>query len=436
MIILQKYDVVVVGGGVAGLTAAIYAIQAGMTTLVIEKQDRLGGRAMTNKKKGAYFNLGAHALYFGDAYKTFSELGLSLKGGKPSIDGYGIWKGKLVAMPTGVKSLFTTPLLSLKGKVELASWFAKLGKLDTTKYNSMSMREWLEENIKDPMLRNIFYALLRTASYVVSPDLLAAGPALQQLKSALKGILYLDRGWGAIVDELQEKAEQLGVHFLTHSKVDCINHQHNIIQNVLCSDGTLIEAKYVIITTSPATAYQLVKDAKKTSLLTWKEQAIEITAACLDVALRKLPVPNQQVVFGIDQTVFLTNQSRGAYLSDDGAQVISLLKYQGQETDSNKDLQDLEQTLDLVQPGWRQELIVKQYLPKMTVSYDFPHMNRTDHPGPAIPEIKGLYVAGEWATHGELLVDAATASAKRAIQHIKMVEGSGVEMNFGYRNII
>ncbi|WP_246469240.1 FAD-dependent oxidoreductase [Cohnella nanjingensis] len=39
---MLKYDVAVVGGGVAGLTAAIYAAKAGKQTIVIEKQDRMG----------------------------------------------------------------------------------------------------------------------------------------------------------------------------------------------------------------------------------------------------------------------------------------------------------------------------------------------------------------------------------------------------------
>ncbi|WJQ83079.1 FAD-dependent oxidoreductase [Brevibacillus brevis] len=39
---MEKYDVVIVGGGVAGLTTAIYAAKAGKQTIIIEKQDRLG----------------------------------------------------------------------------------------------------------------------------------------------------------------------------------------------------------------------------------------------------------------------------------------------------------------------------------------------------------------------------------------------------------
>ncbi|MDQ0060406.1 phytoene dehydrogenase-like protein [Paenibacillus harenae] len=433
---MMKYEVAVVGGGVAGLTAAIYAAKAGKRTIVIEKQDRLGGRAVSNKKKGAYFNLGGHALYHGDALATFRELGLRLQGNQPSIDGYGIWKGKLLTMPMGIKSLLATPLLTWKGKMELASWLVKLGKLDTHRYDQISLRDWIEGHLHDPMVRNLFYALLRTASYVAAPDMQAAGPVLQQLQHSLQGVLYLDRGWGAVIDELREMAAEHGVKMLTSSKVVAIEHRDGAVQHVRCEDDTRVEAKHIVITAPPAVAHRLVPNAESTALHAWREQAIEITAACLDVALRRLPRPKQQFVYGIDQTVFLSNQSRAAYLSDDGAQVISVIKYQGEDTNPDTDLRDLEQTLDLVQPGWRDELVAKQYLPRITVCHDFLHMGRQHQPGPAVPEIAGLYVAGEWASHGELLVDAATASAKRAVQYLLSREETEGKPQYAHRDIV
>lgn len=433
---MQKVDVVVVGGGIAGLTAAIYAAKAGKQTVVIEKQNRLGGRAVSNKKKGAYFNLGAHALYKGDAYATFRELGLSLEGKQPSAFAYGVWKGKLSALPSDMKSLFTTPLLSGKGKLEFASQLMKLSKADTRQFDRISIREWAEGNLRDPMVRNIFYSLLRAASYVAGPDLPVAGPALRQLQNALKGALYLDRGWGALIEELQKKASDLGVRLVTNVKVSSIDTRGGIVRQVLCEDGTKIDTHHVILATSPAIATQLVPSAEETALRTWKEQAIEVTAACLDVALKRLSKPKQQFAYGIDQTVLFSNYSRAAYLSDDGAQVISLIKYQGKEPDADKDLQELEGVLDLMQPGWREELITKQYLPKMTVCHDFMHIKRHEHPGPAVAEIQGLYVAGEWASHGEVLVDAATASAKRAITHMLSLEGKERIAHDEHRGII
>jgi hypothetical protein len=74
--------------------------------------------------------------------------------------------------------------------------------------------------------------------------------------------------------------------------------------------------------------------------------------------------------------------------------------------------------MDLLHPGWRKEVVEQQYLPKITVVHNFPHTDRTEKPGPAVPEIKGLYIAGDWAGDEELLVDAAVASAKRAALHI------------------
>ncbi|TJY44107.1 NAD(P)/FAD-dependent oxidoreductase [Cohnella pontilimi] len=433
---MQKYDAAVVGGGIAGLTAAIYAAKAGKQTIVIEKQDRLGGRAISNKKNGAYFNLGGHALYKGHAHETFMELGVNVRGNQPSANGYGLWKGKLITLPTDLKSLFTTQLLSWKGKMELASWLMKFTKMDTHGYDRISLREWMEGNVRDPMVRHLFYSLLRTASYVVGPDLPAAGPVLRQLQNALNGVKYLDRGWGELVEELRKIASELGVRFITHNKVMTVEIRNGIVQQVVCEDGTRIAARNVILATSPSIAHQLVPFSEKTALQTWKEQAIEITAACLDVALRRLPKPKQQFIYGIDQTIFLTNQSRAAYLSDDGAQVISLIKYQGKENDPDEELRELEGMLDLAQPGWREQLMVKQYLPKITVSHDFMHINRRENPGPAVPEIQGLYVAGEWASHGELLVDAATASAKRAIQHMLHLEGKGRNILDEHRGII
>lgn len=432
----SKFDIAIVGGGIAGLTAALYAAQAGKRTVLIEKQERLGGRALTNKKQGHYFNLGGHALFHGDALATFRDLGLSLKGGKPSNEAHGLWKGQMSAMPVGVKSLLTTSLLSVKGKMEFAKWFTKLGKIQTDKYNHLSVREWVEGNVDDPMVRHILYSLIRSSTYVMAPDLQAAGPVIQQLQRALNGVMYMDRGWGSIVEEMRQRAAALGVQFITKQKVVAIEHQEGRVQQARCEDGTVIEANNIIAAIPPAAAYQLVPQAEATALRTWKEQAIEMTTATLDVALRKVPQQKINIVYGIDQTVFLSNHSRAAHLSDEGAQIISVIKYRGREKDADQDLRDLEQMLDTVHPRWRSELTAKQFLPNMTVSHDFVHLQRQSKPGPAVPEISGLYVAGEWVSHGEMLVDAATASAKRAVQHILSNKETENKVYHEHRSIV
>ncbi|WP_409274728.1 phytoene desaturase family protein [Neobacillus sp. SCS-31] len=420
---MTKYEVAIVGGGIAGLTSAIYAAKAGKRTIVLEQQKQLGGRAITNKKQGVYFNLGAHALYKGEAYEAFRELGLRLEGSTPSIDSYGMWKEQLLPLPTNTSSFFQSPLLSVRGKLEFGKWFIKLVKMDTSVWDKISIRDWIETQLHDPMLRNVFYALLRTSTYVLAPELHAAGPALKQLQRALKGVLYLDKGWGTIVEELRQLAVQQGVEIVTGCKVAAVEHRDQKVHSILCEDGTRIEASHVILTTPPSISHKLVPHADQTALDKWNKQAIPVTVACLDVGLRQLPIHEHQFIYGLDQPIFLTHQTREgkprpAIMSDDGTKLVSLFKYQGPQTDAVKDEVELERVLDVAQPGWRNELVIRQFLPKMTVVHDFPHIKRIENPGPSVPEIEGLYVAGDWASHGELVVDASVASAKRAVSQI------------------
>lgn len=421
---MSKYDVAIVGGGLAGLVAAIYAAKAGKKTILLEQQKRIGGRAMTNKKNGVYFDLGGHALYRVEAYETFQELGLQVKGSIPSLNGYAIWKNQLHIMPLSMGSIIQTPLLTWKGKLEYTKWLTKLMKADTSQWNQMSFREWVETEIHDPMVRNIFYSFIRTLTYVVAPDLQIASSVLRRVQQGLKGgAIYIDHGWGSLVDQLHDKAVHHHVHIRTDCKVLSVQHSQQKVDSLLTADGDKIEATNVVLTAPPATIQKMVPHADQTAIAKWNKQAIPITAACLDVALKRLPNPKHQFILGIDQPVFLTDQSRAgkpqpAQLSENGEHKISLLKYQGKQTNAEQDRKDLEQVLDLAQPGWRDELAAHQYLPKITVSYDFPNIHRTTQPGPEVPEIKGLYVAGDWAGHDEMLADASVASARRAIDRL------------------
>jgi glycine/D-amino acid oxidase-like deaminating enzyme len=82
-------DAVVIGGGMAGLTAACYLARAGVGVTLFEKAPYLGGRAATWEFDGFLFNRGGHALYTGGAAsQVFEELGIAYD--------YGIPKGTFV----------------------------------------------------------------------------------------------------------------------------------------------------------------------------------------------------------------------------------------------------------------------------------------------------------------------------------------------------
>lgn len=91
----------VVGGGLAGLTAASLLFKAGFQTTLHESNAALGGRARTQDAHGYRFNLGPHALYLhGHAVKTLSELGVPPVGGRVPASAFWFFEsGKLLAGP-------------------------------------------------------------------------------------------------------------------------------------------------------------------------------------------------------------------------------------------------------------------------------------------------------------------------------------------------
>lgn len=418
---MKTFDVAVIGGGIAGFIAANDLADAGKSVVVLEKSDRFGGRAMTVNKNGALFNLGGHALYRGgEAYSILQELGVKLEGKSPSKKVSAIWMNKVLPLPGDPLKLLSSRLLSWAGKMELGWFMGRLAKVDANALATTSLRDWTEQEIRDPMVRHIFYALCRTSTYVHDPNYAVAAPVIKQVQRALKSnVLYLDGGWQTIVDQLRERAVYSGVTILNNQCVIGIEHDGEV-RRLAYADGSTMDISNVVSTVSPAETCRWITDAQHTMLQRWKDEARPSMAACLDLCLKRLPVAGRNVAIGLDQPVFFSNHSARAKLSDNGTLVMHLIKYNGcAKSDPNADRRVLEETMSLLHPDWQKEVVAQQYLPNMVVVHNYPHMGQTDpFPGPVVPEIRGLYVAGDWASHGEMLTDAAAASARRAVQHI------------------
>ena len=76
----MKYDVIIVGGGMAGLTAAAYLCRAGYSVLLCEKEDRLGGLVGSFDFKGFTFDAGIRAMEnSGVLFPMLRQLGLDVE---------------------------------------------------------------------------------------------------------------------------------------------------------------------------------------------------------------------------------------------------------------------------------------------------------------------------------------------------------------------
>ena len=114
--------VAVVGGGIAGLTAAYRLKQRGTRVVVYEAGDRVGGSIRTERRDGYIAELGPNALASpSPALRALiAELGLepSLLPASPAAKNrYVLRKGKLLPLPLSPQALLTTRLLSNGAKL-------------------------------------------------------------------------------------------------------------------------------------------------------------------------------------------------------------------------------------------------------------------------------------------------------------------------------
>lgn len=75
----NKYDIIIIGSGISGMSLAYYCAQDGMKVLVIEKDKTLGGSFTTEYSGDFWLEMGAHTMYnsYGNLIDIIEGCGLS-----------------------------------------------------------------------------------------------------------------------------------------------------------------------------------------------------------------------------------------------------------------------------------------------------------------------------------------------------------------------
>lgn len=444
----MKKNVIIVGGGVAGLAASIYLARGGRSVTLFEKRRFLGGRAVTTLRHGYRFNLGAHAFYRGGAGAAVCrELGIPIRGLVAKFRAKALVNDQQFLLPVNWWSLLATRVTGVRGKQELIAALWQVRRRGGAGAEGESTAAWLERNFSDVAARATMRALLRLATYSDHAEREEASLTLAQMRIAMRRAIYVDEGWQKIVDALHSAAVSAGVNFVTSSRVVGVEHDGEVRAIQLGGleidadrmdtqaltwplpkpeevNGARVPAETVLLAVDPQTASELAGDAGNL----WRE-AVPVTAACLDVALRTLPQPRNLFSLGIDRPLYYAVHSRFAQLTPKGGALIHLAKYQQsapadaigleggtRRADHEVDERELESLLDAMQPGWREVLVHRRFLPAVTVS------NALVAAGARRPAastaVRGLYVAGDWVGDEGLLSDAAFASARAAAKAI------------------
>jgi phytoene dehydrogenase-like protein len=411
----ERTSVVVVGGGLAGLAAAVAAARDGARVTVLERSRGAGGRAATANESGYLLNIGPHALYAG-VEELLTGLGVSVSGGHPNVGRTIAFRGgRRYRLNLGGPGLLATGMLRLRDKVEAAKFLAALGRADAAALQSVTLAEWLDGHARTKAARDLAETLFRVSSYGNAPAIASAGAHIEQLRAAArKPVRYIDGGWQTIVESLRARAWDLGARIQLGARTTAVRRAEGGWQVVLAS-GERLAADSVILAVSPGDARRLLDGPEAHMIARWAEQAVPVQAAVLDVALTSAPAPKDTYALGIDRPLYYSMHSAVAKLAPQGGAVIHAAMYLDPTAryDQKAVQAELEALLDSVQPGWRDVLVHRRFMPSMNVTNAFVTAAQgglPGRPGPSVPGAEDLFVAGDWVGPAGMLAEASLGS--------------------------
>ena len=108
-----------------------------------------------------------------------------------------------------------------------------------------------------------------------------------------------------------------------------------------------------------------------------------------------------------------------ADLAPAGGATIHAAKYLNTKSGSSghRDEAELEECLDLLQPGWRDCVVKRRFMPRLLVSNTLVRASENGargRPSIHLPELPQVFLAGDWVGDTGMLADAALASAEAA----------------------
>jgi phytoene dehydrogenase-like protein len=220
-------EITVIGGGVAGLTAAITCAEGGASVRLFEAHETLGGRARSTD--GPYkANLGPHAIYSGGVlWDWLSSRDLMPPLARPLLTGVRFhYEGAIHRAPP--LSLIP-PGLRLRGRMapvdqDFRSWVADHSDARTAAFLSSLAGVYTFHH--DPGELSAAFVWERTQRLLLTPR----PPAR-----------FIVGGWTMLVDALERHARSLGVTIVTGERVQTLPDRPAVIALELSDARRLLE---------------------------------------------------------------------------------------------------------------------------------------------------------------------------------------------------
>ncbi len=370
----NRSTITIIGGGLAGLTAAIVCAEGGSKVRLLEAHEALGGRARS--AGGPYkANLGPHVIYKdGPFWDWLAERDLLPAYAGPPLSGIRFrWRGNVRRIPP----LGTVPsVLRLRGReapvdVDFRSWVAAHSDGRTAEMLSAAAGVYTFHH--DPGELSAAFVWHHSVRVLLSPPPTAR---------------YLIGGWSALVDSLEGRLRQLGVEIETGRRVDTP------------------PGAPTIVATELGQARALLGDDS----LDWPAG----NTVCLDLGLTRRR-GDPFVVSDLDEAGWLERFSApDPSLAPEGEELVQAQMPVRPGESAEQAALRLDRLLDLSLPGWRERETWRrrQVMTARTGPLDYPGKSWRDRP--AIDRGDGVFLAGDMVAAPGLLSEVSWASAVQA----------------------
>lgn len=369
-------QITVVGGGVAGLAAAITAAEAGARVRLLEAHGELGGRARSTE--GPYkANLGPHVIYKdGQLWGWLRDRRLLPPTANPPLSGIRVrWQGEIRRTP---------PLGAIPTVLRLRGRAAPTDR---------SFRDWVR-GYADEETAAMLSAAAGVYTFHHDPGELSAAfvwpRTVRALLAAPPAARYVIGGWGALVASLVERVRALGVEVETGARAQ-----------------TLPDPP-VIVATELTDAQHLLGDDS----LTWQSGH----TLCLDLGLRARR-GDPFIVSDLDEAGWVERfTAPDPSLAPEGEELVQAQMPIRPGESADAAAARLERLLDLSLPDWRgrETWRRRQVMDGRSGALDLP--GQTWHDRPQIDRGNGVFLAGDMVAQPGLLAEVALASGVEAGQ--------------------
>ncbi len=364
---MSDKHVVIIGGGLAGLSAGCFARHSGYSTTIVEHNLSLGG-VCTAWKRGDYLVDGCiHWLTGGPFDRVYAELGILPKVKRRTLEHFSTYrhvhdriqidiKRNLDELARDLEALAPSDAEEIRRVVAGARDIAELDprvdqppeltklresvaylwharhEIPTVMRFRKPLSEWLGEHVKDPRLARFFERLV---------------PPEAPMLFVLMMLGYMERGYlsrpvggsAAFRDALLDNYQHLGGKALLHTTVDEILVKDDRATGVRLGDGEILDADVVISTSSmPETVLRLLggrygADATRERLRSWK-LFDPIVLASYGVALPLSDEPSLLSVDGVppfelggvtDHSMYLRLENDDPCFAPPGHSVVQLM---------------------------------------------------------------------------------------------------------------